>query len=171
MDSWETEDAGLNLNDRLDKLTGQSPYQRSEDKKGHEAFLGARLPKEVTRWVTKLKELGPYQTNSDVVRDALWLGCQILSLRYKLDPQWQANLQLMSMASEVTWEARMYEEEEEFCRSLDKFCANGDEARAIEVLGERLRLLEAAKQEKRRKVLLERLDKYRLKNLVKKAQI
>lgn len=170
-DTWETEATGLSLTDPLEKLTESAPFKRSEDRKGHDGFLGARFPKDMTRWVTKIKEKGQYQMNSDVVRDAIWLGLQILSLRYQADPQWQVNLQLMTMANETAWEARMYDEEEEFAHSLDKFCTNGDEGRAIEALRERLTLLSSAKQEKRQKVLLDRLEKYRLKNLVKKAQI
>ena len=167
-DSWATDSPGLSLTDTLDKLTSMTPFKRSEDRKGHSVPLGSRFPKEIARWVTKVKEQGQYQTTSDVIRDAVWLGLQILSLRYEKDPLWQTLLQLIEMGNDTAWEAKAYDDEEVFVSSLEKLCANGDEQHAIELVDERLRLLRGF--DKRKRVLLERLKNHRLQSLLKEVQ-
>lgn len=171
--SWITDGPGLSLDDTLDKLTSQPPFKRSEDRKGHDVPMGSRFPKDVARWITRIKETGQYQTSSDAIRDAVWLGLQILSLRYEEDPEWQIYLQAMKLDNDTAWEARTYEEEEGFANNLETFVKNGNEKRAIELLEEKLALIQNLKEERRkerRRVLLERLNSHRLQDLLKKAQ-
>ena len=168
--TWDTDTPGLSLTDTLQKLTSKPLYKRSEDKRGHGTFLGGRFPKDMARWVTRVKEAGPYETNSDVVRDAVWLGLQVLELRYKADPGWQARIQLMDMANRAAWDAKLYDEEDGFVKTLDKLCSNGDEVQALKDLEERLALLSSDEDSaKRRRVLYKKLDEHRLGNLVKRA--
>lgn len=172
-DSWITDGPGLSLSDALDKLTSQPPFKRSEDKRGHDAPMGTRFPKDVARWLTRVKEAGQYQTTSDAIRDAVWLGLQILSLRYEEDPEWQVYLQLMRMSNEAAWAARIYEEEEGFANTLETFCKNDNEKHAIALLEEKLGLIQNLKEEKReerKRVLLERLKSHRLSNLLGKVE-
>jgi len=170
-DSWVTDGQGLSLSDTLDKLTSQSPFKRSEDKRGHDVPMGSRFPKDVARWITRIKETGQYQTSSDAIRDAVWLGLQILSLRYEEDPEWQVYLQAMKMDNDTAWEARTYEQEESFANNLETFVKNGNEKRAIELLEEKLGLIQNLKEERRKerkRVLLERLNSHRLGELLKR---
>lgn len=169
-DTWSTE-PGLLLTDTFQRLTSLPPYKRSEDKRGHDAFLGGRVPKDMARLVTKIKEAGRYETNSDAVRDAISLGVRILELRYKADPDWQVRIQLMDQADRVAWEAKIYEEEEKFAENLGKLYRNGDEAQAIEDLEERLALFSSDKDSaKRRRVLREKLGSTHLPGLAKRVQ-
>ena len=169
-DTWSTE-PGLSLTDTLNQLTSLPPYKRSEDKRGHDAFLGGRVPKDVARLVTKIKEAGHYETNSDAVRDAISLGIKILELRYKADPDWKPRIQLMDQADRVAWEARIYDEEQKFVENISKLYRNGDEAQAAEDLEERLALLSSGKESsKRRRVLRERLGSAHLPGLEKRMQ-
>jgi len=172
-DSWVTDGPGLSLSDTFDKLTAQPPFKRSEDKKGHDVPMGVRVPKDVGRWITRVKEAGPYQTTSDAMRDAVWLGLQILSLRYEKDPEWQVYLQAMRMDNDTAWEAATYEEEEKFVNNLETFVKNGNEKRAIELLQEKLALIQDLKEERRKerkRVLLERLNNHRLGGLLKRLE-
>ncbi len=172
-DSWITDGPGLSLSDTLDKLTAQPPFKRSEDKKGHDVPMGTRFPKDIARWVTRVKEAGQYQTTSDTIRDAVWQGLQILSLRYEEDPEWQVYLQAMRLDNDTAWEARTYEEEEAFANNLETFCKNGNEKRALELLEDKLALIQNLKEERRkerRRVLLERLRSHRLGDLLKKVE-
>lgn len=172
-DSWVTDGPGLSLSDTLDKLTAQPPFKRSEDKKGHDVPMGTRFPKDIARWVTRVKEAGQYQTTSDTIRDAVWQGLQILSLRYEEDPEWQVYLQAMRLDNDTAWEARTYEEEEAFANNLETFCKNGNEKRALELLEDKLALIQNLKEERRkerRRVLLERLRSHRLGDLLKRVE-
>ncbi|MHA1813645.1 MAG: hypothetical protein ACTSYX_09475 [Candidatus Thorarchaeota archaeon] len=172
MNNWQTDNYGLEIDDPISKLTGLPPYKRSEDKRGHDTFLGGRFPKEMARRISKLKEQGPYQTTSDVVRDAIWLGTHILELRYDQDPEWRVSMQLMNMANESAWEANIYEEEDQFARSIDKLCANGDEQRAIELVEERISLISSLPNPvRRRDMLIKSLRGYRLGSLLDKVGV
>ena len=43
MDSWELDDGTLSLTSPLSVLVDRKPYTSSEDKRGHDAFLGAKF--------------------------------------------------------------------------------------------------------------------------------
>jgi len=167
MDTWQVDSFELTPKDTLDKLMSLKPYKQAQDKKGHGVFFGAWFPKDAGRRVEKIREEGPYVTTSDVIRDAIYLGLQILSLRYEKDDAWQADMLLTKMANDAEWEARVYDEEESFASSLDKLCRNGDKDYAAQLLRERISLMRrSANSSRRLNILTEKVRRARLDDLL-----
>lgn len=146
-DSWTTEEPFVTVDDSISRLTNMKPYKATEDKKGHDAFVHFRVPKNLMRAITKIKEHGPYETNSDVWRDAAWLGLQVLQLRYKEDPTWTAYAQTVAIGNEAEWEARLHEEEKRFVDSVARLCNNNKRDKAIEYLSARLTIIDADRKD------------------------
>jgi Arc/MetJ-type ribon-helix-helix transcriptional regulator len=166
-DTWQTDSFSLEPGDPISKLMSLKPYKRSEDKKGHGVFLGGWFPKEISRDIEEIKEFGPYKTNSDVVRDAVYRGLQVLKLAYEEDESWQAEMLLSKMANDAEWESRIYEQEDDFVSSLDRLCRNGDRDYASQLLQERIQLMRRSADSARRlNVLTEKLRRNRLDDLL-----
>lgn len=138
-DEFELEQVGLSAHDPISLLVKRSPYQHSQDKQGHEAFLGARFPKTVRRWVQKIKELDKaehYETEADVTRDAIHLGLLVLWMRVKSDPEWKIEDKLWQNASEAAERAQIKKRETAFVESLSALCHDGHQDAAIDDLKE-----------------------------------
>lgn len=160
--SWNMEEPFVTLDDAIRRLADMKPYKSTEDKKGHDAAIHFRVPKHVTRSVTKIREAGPYETNSDVSRDAFWIGLQVLQLRYRDDPEWQSYSQVVNISNDAAWEANLHQEEKKFVESLSSFCGNGKEARAIEYLEQRLPVID----DERKRILEAELRSHGLAHLL-----
>jgi hypothetical protein len=132
MDTWELDDGTLTLTSPMSVLVNRRPYTSTEDKKGHEAFLGAKFPKQFQRWVTELKELpgSPYRTNADVVRDAIHLGLQIISLRSKQSEVWSVQAAISQQKARMFQHPRIYQEVREILEQLEVLVDGRDEAQA-----------------------------------------
>ena len=166
-DTWGTEALGLDPSDPISKLMCLRPFKRTEDKKGHGFFLGAWFPKETSRIVEKVKEAGPYETNSDVVRDAVYRGLQVLLLAYEHDEGWQAEMLLAKMVNDTDWESRIYKQEEDFVAALDRLVKNDDNDYATQLVQERMALMSRSPDSERRlNVLMEHLKRARLEDLL-----
>jgi len=150
MDTWNL-DSSLSPDTPLEELIQWKPYTSSEDKKGHEVFLGAKFPKSFQRWVTRLREAsaGRYVVNADVVRDAIYLGLTIISLRLQ-QKQWDVERMVAHHKAKLLEKAHIYSVVEEIAAGLDMLCANNDQQTAIAELEE---FVNAARS-------LENFDKY-----------
>jgi len=133
MDSWELDDGTLSLTSPLSVLVDRKPYTTSEDKKGHDAFLGAKFPKTFYRWVTELKETpgSPYRTNADVVRDSIYLGLQILSLRSKQSSSWKVQAAITQQEARIFQHTRIYRDVEAVVEQLEILSRNGDDKQTL----------------------------------------
>ena len=138
MDTWELDDGNLSLTSPLSVLVNRRPYTSSEDKKGHEVFLGAKFPKSFQRWVTELKEApgSDYRTNADVVRDAIHLGLQVISLRAKQSALWSVQSAIAQQQARTFQHTRIYREVEEIVEQLDILVKAGDDKQAESDLGD-----------------------------------
>lgn len=169
--SWQTDSPLFTIDDPISNLTKLAPYKKSEDKKGHSSPLQAWFPKDMMRRVSKIKESGPYTTNGDVARDAMWIGMMVLELRYNSDPEWILFQQLTRLNNDALWMAAMFEEEDEFVDQLDSFCANKEEDTAVEMLVGRFNLLVGSGNQKRKDALVDSLRKHRLSHLLEKCKV
>lgn len=164
--SWEGigTETGLSVDDPIQVLTAEEPYHYTQDKRGHSTFLGGRFPKDFPRGIEKIREkaAGVYETNSDVVRDAIYLGMKILSLRYEVDPQWQVQHQIIKLNNEIAWQATVYRQEEDFVNNLVIFINQGDDEIAQTRLQERYELLQNTGQTKRILILDEIVKRLKL---------
>jgi hypothetical protein len=83
--------------------------------------MAARFPKEFGRRVAVLRERpgSPYSTNSDVLRDAAYIGMQVLVLRYQ-QPDWKAEDEMARMAADMAEDARIGEKVTRFATLLQE---------------------------------------------------
>jgi hypothetical protein len=132
MDTWELDDGNLSLISPLSTLVNRRPYTSTEDKKGHEVFLGAKFPKSFQRWVTELKEApgSDYRTNADVVRDAIHLGLQVISLRAKQSALWGVQAAIAQQQARIFQHTRIYREVDEIAEQLGILVKAGDDKQA-----------------------------------------
>jgi len=145
---WETEEERLSPSSPIQRLIDLPVYRSSEDKKGHEVFLGAKFPKGVGRWVEELRENPntPYKINADVVRDALYIGLQVLNLRYKLDPSWIIEEALARIRYGLAREDYFADKDTEVLNSALKYYREGKAEKAKELIGEYLRIMGEGKR-------------------------
>ena len=166
-DTWRTDSFELEPEDPITRLTELRPFRRSEDRRGHGVFLGAWFCKDIGRDIARVKELGPYETNADVVRDAVYRGLQVLRLAYEKDAGWQADMLLTKMVNDADWESKICKQEENFVSALDRLVKNGDEEYAGQLVQERVALMKRSPDSERRlNVLNEHLKRARLESLL-----
>lgn len=161
-DSWTLDGPFLTENDPISRLTELSPFKLSEDKKGHDASVHFRVPKNMTRMATKIKEKGPYETNSDVARDAYYLGLRLLYIRYNCDEVWKLYCQAVEVANDAAWEAALHEQEASFVSSLASLCRSGKDNKALQYLSSRLVSL----SDDSKRVLIEEAKSHGLSHLL-----
>ena len=132
-EQWETEEAYEALS--IEELVGRPAFRESRDDLGS-ATVGARIPQWLSRKITKLIEMqsSPYELKSDVVRDALYLGMEILRLRYGY--KWAAESKLTDVVDTVGELDRMEQRFAELISGLDKLINAGDTAKAMSLLTE-----------------------------------
>jgi len=86
-DEWELE-GDIDYANEMMRLIKSKPYKETRDEFGISAVVSARMPTDFMRYIAKLKEnkgMG-YEVNSDVIRDALFIGLQLLLVRAKQNP-------------------------------------------------------------------------------------
>lgn len=146
MNPWQTE--GLmedELNRPIRDLVELEPYKRAEDEKGHGITLGARVPRSMEREVIRLTELpgSPYDIKSDAVRDALYVGLRVLTIRYKL-PDWQVKVAMARVVSVTDEASRIRESVEGFIEGLGKLSRErGGKDKAKEFLNQYIAHMES----------------------------
>ena len=154
-DSWGLgEDIGLTPDTPLSVLTGLPPYTTSEDKKGHEVFLGAKFPKIFTYWATKLKESsgGHYGVTADVVRDAIYIGFSVIDLRLK-EQGWEVERLIAGQEAKIFEKARIYKRMEVVVDNLATLLDYHDEEAAKESLNSYIASIDEEKSHLRDKYM------------------
>jgi len=150
MNSWETDTEGLTSDTALSELIERVPYKTTEDKQGHDSFLGARFPKQFTRWVDSIRELSgsPYQNRADVVRDAIYLGLVIISLRHNLSPNWRTMEKLAQVSGVAAEIAGEYSKIEHLIPQLQILVANKQLRQARDIVRDYVKVLNEFPSEK-----------------------
>jgi len=99
---------------------------------------GSRIPMWLHRRVVGLRELpgSPYELNSDVLRDALYLGMQILGMRYKTSPDWNVETKMAAVVDASGASRRIKSQFDSLAVGLEELCRDGDERKAAERLSE-----------------------------------
>lgn len=134
---WELE-SSLEVSVTLEDLIGAPPFHEASDEHGHSVTAGTRIPLWLHRRVMKLKELpgSPYELNSDVLRDAVYLGLQILHARFKVSPDWAVERRMAAVADATGASRRVKEQFDELAAGLDEMCKDGDEYQAADKLSD-----------------------------------
>lgn len=134
---WEPE-AALDLAATLEDLIGEPPFKEVSGEGGESVTAAARIPLWLLRRITKLKELSgsPYDLNSDVLRDAIYVGLRVLHLRYKLTADWEVETKLAAAVDAVSASRRVRSQVEELVAGLDEMYRDGDVEKAAKNLSE-----------------------------------
>lgn len=136
--SWNPEmsfDGALTIEDLI-----ASPPFNDPGGKNNSFSIGARIPGWMVRRLAKLSESKstPYELHSDVVRDALYIGLRVLSVRYKSNPQWEAEVRMAQAVDKVGTIQRVRSQIQELSKGLEALVSNGDTVQAAYGLEEYL---------------------------------
>ena len=129
--SWEPE-AVIDLAATLQDLIDEPPFKEVSDEGGGSTTAGTRIPNWLLRRIIRLKELkhSPYDINSDVLRDAIYIGLRVLHLRYGLTPDWEVETKLAQTVDAVSAGRRIRSQVEELVAGLDEMYREGDVEKA-----------------------------------------
>jgi len=134
---WELE-SPLDEGATLDDLINSPPFKEASDERGESTTAGTRIPSWLHRSVVKLREMegSPYELNSDVIRDGLYIGLRILHMRYSLSTKWNVETKLADIVSSSGALKRLKSHFKELEANLDEMYREGDEQRAIDRLSD-----------------------------------
>lgn len=134
---WELE-APLDMVASLEELISASPFKEASDEHGESVTSGTRIPMWLHRRVVKLREMpgSPYEVNSDVLRDAVYVGLQILHMRYATSPDWNVERKMAAVADATGAGKRVRAQVEELISGLEDLHAEGDEEQAAQRLSD-----------------------------------
>ena len=133
---WLTlDELGISPQDLIQVLMDRTPYKTSEDKKGHDMTLYARFPKYIGHWMELILEKKgiPYQTRSDLMRDACFLGMIVLHLRYNTIG-WRSDEVIAQIEAEVARRADFSKRVSAFLKDLATINAAHGEEDALKLL-------------------------------------
>lgn len=134
---WELE-SPFDAAATLEELINAPPFKEASDERGESVTSGTRIPTWLHRRVVKLREMpgSPYEVNSDVLRDAVYTGLQILHMRYGMSPDWAAERKMAAVADATGAGKRIRSQVEELISGLEELHAEGDEEQAAQRLSD-----------------------------------
>lgn len=162
IDTWALEsDTIITLED----LVNAAPFNETSDESGEAATIGTRVPQWMLRRVVRIRELpgSPYEINSDVLRDAMYLGLQILQLRYKLH-DWEIEKKLASVIEATGAADRIASQVTELARNLEHLRDDEDSDHAILRLNEFILAIDSIRDEWHRRTLIRMLKRRKIVN-------
>lgn len=132
---WELE-APFDLAATLDELISDSPFKQASDESGQSTTAGARIPSWLQRRIVKIKELSgsPYELNSDVIRDALYIGMRVLHLRYRMTKDWEVETKMAAAVDATAFSRRIREQVDLLVDGIDEMFRDGDADKAAQNL-------------------------------------
>lgn len=134
---WELE-APFDMIATVEDLINAPPFKEASDEKGDSVTAGTRIPMWLHRRVVKLKEMpgSPYDVNSDVLRDAVYTGLQILHMRYRLGPDWDVERKMAAVVDSTGAIRRLKEQIEWLAGGLEELYEGGDLEQAVQRLSD-----------------------------------
>ena len=116
----------------LDDLIDAQPFKSSSDEQGESVTAGTRIPTWLHRAIVRIREMkgSPYQVNSDVIRDCIYIGLQVLQIRYGYSEDWRIESRLPKILEDSGASIRIAGRMEEFESNLRELCRCGDYDRA-----------------------------------------
>lgn len=130
--TWEPEVA-LDLAATLEELINEPPFKEVSEGGEQSVTAAARIPLWLLRRIIKLRELSgsPYGLNSDVIRDAIYIGLRVLHLRYGMTPDWAVETKLAAAVDAVSAGRRVREQIDQLIAGLDEMVRDGDIDKAV----------------------------------------
>lgn len=134
-DAWEPEqqfDAAASL----EELMHEPPFKEASDEGGNSHTCGARIPMWLYRRIIKLREQNgsPYDIDSDVVRDAIFVGLRVLNMRYRVNPDWDVESKMATIVDTASKARQMKQQIQILSDGLDDLMQDKDVVRAAQGL-------------------------------------
>jgi hypothetical protein len=134
-DAWEPEqqfDAAASL----EELLHEPPFKEASDESGSSHTAGARVPMWLYRRIIKLREQkgSPYDIDSDVVRDAIFVGLRVLNMRYRVNPDWDVESKMATIVDTASAAKRLKQQVRDLADGLGDLLQDGDTERASQGL-------------------------------------
>lgn len=122
----------------LEELIAMPPFKEASDQSGYSHTAGSRVPGWIQRRIIYFTEMrgSPYRIQSDVIRDAIYIGLRVLTMRYKSTPDWVVETKMTKAIDKVSVLRRVKKQMEELTTGLEELYRSGDEEKAIEGLEE-----------------------------------
>ena len=132
---WELESAFDRITS-LEELVSSPPFKEASDASGLSHVAGTRVPSWLQRRIVYLTEMKgtPYHIQSDVIRDAIYIGLRILNMRYKSSPDWTVEARMVKAIDKVGVVRRIRNQVKELSQGLEEMVTNRDIAQAVEGL-------------------------------------
>jgi len=159
---WATEESALESL-TIEELINRPPFKESRDDLGS-ATIGARIPEWMNRKITKFIEMAgsPYELKSDVARDALFLGIEILRLRYRY--KWATESKVSTIVDTAGELDRLEQRFRDLTSSLEKLVSSGDTPKAASLLTEYVLAVSTEEDEWRKMRCVRQLRESRVVN-------
>ena len=134
---WIPEEA-IDLEARLTDLINEPPFKEVSSGGEESVTIAARVPMWLYRRIVKAKEFAgsPYDINSDVVRDSIYLGMRIIQMRYRETADWAVETRLASTVDAVSAGRRMRQQVGDLVEGLEELYRDGDTVKAAQSLSE-----------------------------------
>lgn len=132
---WDLEHQ-FDLATTLGDLIDSPPFREASGDTGESVTAGTRIPTWMYRRINKFKETigSPYEVVSDVLRDAIYIGLRVLSMRYSTNPDWAVESKMASIVDDASKLRRLKSKFSELMEGLESLWEDGDEGIAIEGL-------------------------------------
>ncbi len=132
---WELEEQ-FDLIASLEELINEPPFTEVSGQSGDSRTVAARVPYWLHRRAKRLREIdgSPYYVDSDVYRDAIYLGLKILNMRHKTNPDWDVESKMAQIIDSAGTAARAKRNIKELSMSLNDLWHDGDQTRAVNSL-------------------------------------
>lgn len=120
----------------LEQLINEPPFKEASDEGGNSTTAGARIPMWLHRRIVKIREMrgSPYEINSDVIRDAIYIGMRVLHLRYQMGPDWLVETRLAAAVDSTGVSRRIRMQVEELLAGIEETLRDDDYEKAAENL-------------------------------------
>lgn len=137
LSDWELEST-FDLASTLEDLINAPPFREASDEKGESVTCGTRLPLWLHRRITKLREMSesPYEVTSDVLRDSVHIGLQILQMRYKMSQDWEVERKMAATVDATGALRRVKTQVDMLISGLEELREGGDIDQAAHRLSE-----------------------------------
>jgi len=135
LSSWRLEQS-FHEATTLEELVNAPAFKDASDSSGQSHSVSTRVPTWLHRHIAHLCEMkgGPYYVHSDVMRDALYIGLRVLSMRYRLNPRFDAEVRMAKAVDKVGVAKRVRAQIAELANGLEEMTSNKDIVQAVEGL-------------------------------------
>jgi len=137
LSSWRLEQSFDEVS-TLEDLIRATPFTDASDASGATNHISTRIPTWIYRQIAYITEMKatPYRVHSDTIRDALYVGLRILSMRYKTSPEWAVEASMARAVDKVGTTKRVRSRINELSSGLEEMLNSRDELQAVKGLEE-----------------------------------